>query len=598
MEILNYPLDSDTILKKRRSIKKQLLNDGRERITKNIAILGGSTTNDIMNTLELFLLDSGIKPNFYQSEYAQYRNDIMFDNPALDEFKPDLILIHTTNRNVTEYTFDLNLTATQVEDSIHRQYTLFEDMWNTAFEKYHCPIVQNNFEKPLYRILGNSDCYDVHGKGYYINRLNQKFYEYAQSHENFHINDIDYLSSDYGLLQWSDTFYWHMYKYAMCLNAIPEYSYNVAKIIKSIYGKNKKALVLDLDNTLWGGVIGDDGQEGIEIGQETSIGQLYTEFQNYLKEQSKVGVLLTVNSKNDYDNAMLGLNHPDGILKPDDFVNIKANWLPKSENIVSIANELNILPESLVFVDDNPAEREIVKQQVQGVAVPDIANPEDYVSRLDRCGYFEVTTLSQDDVKRSEMYKANAQRTAQQSKFADYNEYLNSLEMVATIDDFIPIYLNRITQLTNKSNQFNLTTKRYTLSEMEQVFQSDRYVRLYGKLKDRFGDNGVVSVVIGTVDSQSKNLDIDLWLMSCRVLKRDMEYAMLDTLVKQCKSKGLSTITGYYYKTAKNSMVKSLFGDFGFTLISEDQSGNSIWRLNVKDYTYKNPPIKVLKNEE
>lgn len=594
MDILQYPLDSATIIQKKRSIKRQLLQDGSQRIKKNIAILGGSTTDHVMNILELFLLDNGIEPTFYQSEYAQYRNDIMFNNPELDAFHPDIIYIHTNNRNLTEYSLNLELSQQDVENAIQREYENFSTMWDMAFKKYSCPIIQNNFEKPFYRILGNRDCYDYHGKGYYINRLNSKFYEYANTHENFYINDIDYISSDYGLSKWCDTSYWHMYKYFLCLDAIPELAYNICKIIKSIYGKNKKALVLDLDNTLWGGIIGDDGQEGIEIGQETFLGQVYSEFQKYLKEQSSVGVMLTIDSKNDYDNAILGLNHPDSILKPNDFVNIKANWLPKNENIMAIANELNILPDSLVFVDDNPAEREIVKQNVHGVSVPEIANPEDYIKRLDRCGFFEVTSISQDDIKRSDMYKANAKRNAQQNLFTDYNEYLKSLEMVATIDDFISIYIPRITQLTNKSNQFNLTTKRYTQSEMEQVFNDDSYIRLYAKLSDKFGDNGVVSVVIGKIENSV--LHIELWLMSCRVLKRDLEYTILNELVKVCKDRNIHTIMGYYYKTNKNSMVKNLYKDFGFTLKSINENEDSIWELDINTYIEKPSTIKVVKN--
>jgi FkbH-like protein len=321
------------------------------------------------------------------------------------------------------------------------------------------------------------------------------------------------------------------------------------------------------------------------------MGQVYSEFQTYLKEQSSVGVLLTINSKNDYENAILGLNHPDSILKPDDFVSIKANWLPKSENIVAIANELCILPESLIFVDDNLAEREIVRQNIKGVAIANICNPEDYILTLDRSGYFEVTSLTQDDFKRNSMYKANAKRNAQATLFTDYNEYLKSLEMVATIEDFLPIYVPRITQLTNKSNQFNLTTKRYTQDEMESVFFDNNYVKLYGKLSDKFGDNGIVSVVIGKV--QGTTLHIELWLMSCRVLKRDFEYAMLNELVRVCKSRGIETIVGYYYKTAKNTMVKNLYGDFGFTLTSLEADESSTWLLDVDSFKEKQTYIAV-----
>ena len=293
-------------------------------------------------------------------------------------------------------------------------------------------------------------------------------------------------------------------------------------------------LALDLDNTLWGGVIGDDGQEGIEIGQETSMGQAYDELQRYLKEQKKLGVLLTVCSKNEPENALLGLNHPNGVLKPDDFVCIQANWDSKDQNILKTAQTLNLLPESFVFVDDNPAERAIVSGQIAGIAVPEFDSVEECLMVLDRSGYFEVTTLSKDDANRNEMYRANVQRAQLQQSFADYTEYLHSLDMHASITDFDPISMQRIVQLTNKSNQFNLTTRRYTKSDMEAVAASPNHIRLCGRLRDKFGDNGIVSVVIGEQIEQT--LHIDLWLMSCRVLKRDMELAMLDELVAQCQA--------------------------------------------------------------
>ena len=219
----------------------------------------------------------------------------------------------------------------------------------------------------------------------------------------------------------------------------------------------------------------------------------------------------------------------------------------------------------------------------------------DYIRVVDRSRFFEITAFSSDDLKRNEMYKENAVRAAQQAQFTDYGEYLHSLEMVAVIDDFLPVYLPRITQLTNKSNQFNLTTKRFTTAEMEQVFADDSYIRLYGRLADKFGDNGIVSVVIGKVNGDT--LDIDLWLMSCRVLKRDMEYAMLDNLCDRAKQRGLKTVKGYYYPTAKNKMVKELYGDFGFTKVSEDADGNTVWELSLSGYKPKNKYITVERNK-
>lgn len=592
MRELEYPFDSDFIRKKRIKIRKQLLADEQANyIDKRIAILGGSTTSEVKNMLELFLLNQGIKPSFYESEYNKYYEDGMFDNAELVEFNPEIIYIHTSNRNITAWPNVLDKEE-DVQAMVKAEADKFTGLWNHLFEKYNCVIIQNNFEMPFYRLLGNQDASMLQGRTRFVNLLNEAFYSYARTHENFYIHDINYESAAYGLEEWSNPFYWHMYKYAVSVPAIPFTAYGVANIIKSFLGKNKKVLALDLDNTLWGGVIGDDGAENIEIGQETSVGQTYSEFQSYVKEQQQLGVLLTVISKNEDDVARTGFARPDSTLKVDDFVAFKANWEPKDRNLVAEANELNLLPESFVFVDDNPAEREIIRQSIPGVAVPEVGQVESYIQTIDRAGYFEVTKLSEDDIKRNEMYQANAKRNIAQANCADYGEYLQSLEMVGTIKPFEDIYMSRIAQLSNKSNQFNLTTKRYTQAEIEAIAADDNYITLYGKLEDKFGDNGVVSVVIG--QKKDSELHMDLWLMSCRVLKRDMEYAMMDELVNHCKAAGINKIYGYYYPTAKNKMVKDFYGLQGFTKVSEDEEGNSTWEFVIDDsYQCKNKYIKL-----
>lgn len=583
-----YPFDSAELTKKQRSIKRGLLSDSTNRLKKKIAVLGGSTTNGIVDMLELFLLWQGIQPEFYQSEYNQYWQDAMF-SAELREFKPDFVFIHTSNRNITEYPA-MSMSNDEVNSLLQNQLAHFTQMWDKLKADLSCPIIQNNMELPYWRLLGNKDCADFHGRVSFISRLNQGFYDYAANHDNFFIHDINYLSAQLGLEKWSDPLYWNMYKYALAVPLIPEFAFSLSKIFASLLGKNKKVLALDLDNTLWGGVVGDDGAEKLVLGQEVPMGQAYCEFQSYIKAQKQLGVLLTVCSKNDYENAIAGLNHPDGVLKPEDFTLIKANWEPKSLNIEQTARELNLLPESIVFVDDNPAEREIVKGTLP-VEAPPMDSIESYIHTLDKGGYFEVTNFSEDDLHRTEMYKQNAERAKMQSAFADYGEYLDSLEMKAVIEDFSPINLARVTQLTNKSNQFNVTTRRYTQSEMERVYESSDYIRLCGRLEDKFGDNGIVSVVIGHKDGET--LDIDLWLMSCRVLKRDMELAMLDTLVNEAVNQDVKVIKGHYYPTAKNKMVKELFGDFGFEKISEDEEGNTLWELKTEGYKNQNLHIAV-----
>lgn len=595
MKELEYPFDPEWILKKKKALKRELLQNTQQTfLEKKIAILGGSTTRDIRDILELFLLNYGIRPCFYESEYNQYYADGMFPNPALEEFHPDILYIHTSNRNIEQYP-SLEDDRTLVTQKLQAEYERFQALWEHLHAVYGCPVIQNNFEPPLYRLLGNRDASDHRGRWNYIQRLNQMFYEYADTHQDFYIHDICYEAADYGLERWSDPFYWNMYKYAMCVPAIPYTAFQLARIIKSIFGRNKKVLNLDLDNTLWGGVIGDDGPENIEIGQETSLGQTYAEFQDYLKQHKKLGVLLSVNSKNNEETALSGLERADSVLKREDFVAFRANWEPKSHNLYATAEELKLLPESFVFVDDNPAEREIVRQEVPGAAVPEITKVEEYIRVLDRSGFFEVTNFSEDDLKRNEMYLANEQRNRMQKNFSDYGDYLRSLEMKARIGGFDPAYFSRIAQLTNKSNQFNLTTHRYSQSEIEQIAADPQYLTLCGRLEDKFGDNGVVSIVIGRKEKDV--LQIELWLMSCRVLKRDMEYAMMDTLVKQCRDCGILQIYGYFYPTAKNAMVKDFYALQGFEKLEEDVDGNAKWSFRIPEqYTLKNQVITVMES--
>ncbi len=595
MKELEYPFDPEEVLKKKKSYKKQLLSDEKiNYIDKNIAILGGQTTQNIKLMLELFLLNQGIRPQFYESEYNMYYEDGMFPNPELEGFNPDLIYICTCVRNISDFPL-ISDTKEDIDSKRQAVIDKFYGLWDTIKDRYHCPIIQNNFEYPFFRLMGNKDASDIHGRVNFVTTLNMAFYVYAQSHDNFFICDVNYISASYGLEKWSDPYYWHMYKYGVAVPAIPYLSFNVANIIKSIYGKNKKAFNLDLDNTLWGGIIGDDGADNIEIGQETSLAQTYSEFQEYIKLHKQLGVLLTVNSKNDEANALSGFERPDSILKRDDFISFKANWNPKSMNLSETASEMTLLPEGFVFVDDNPAERAIIEGELPGVATPEIKSAEHYIHIIDKAGYFEVTNLSGDDLKRNEMYLANAKRQQMQSSFADYEDYLKSLEMKAEIQSFIPMYMSRIAQLTNKSNQFNLTTKRYSQSEIEEVAADNDHITLYGKLEDRFGDNGVVSIVIGKKDGPNKDeLHIILWLMSCRVLKRDMEFAMMDKLVEKAKEAGIKKLIGYYYPTAKNAMVKDFYGLQGFIKISEDDDDNTVWEYDIpNDYEKKQHVIEV-----
>ncbi len=411
---------------------------------------------------------------------------------------------------------------------------------------------------------------------------------------DFFINDIQYLSALVGIDNWFSETTWYAYKYCVDTPYIATLCHSISNIIKSIFGKNKKCVVTDLDNTLWGGIIGDDGPEGIVLGSETPTGMAYSAFQAYLKQLADIGVTLCVCSKNEEKNALAGFERSDTTLKRDDFLCFKANWDPKHLNIVDIAKQINIGTDAIVFTDDNPAEREIVSSHLSGVSVPEFVSPETYVKTLDRAGFFEVTALSDDDKARTQMYKDNLQRAEMEQSFGDYTDYLKSLEQHAEIAPFDEQYAERITQLINKTNQFNLTTKRYTASEVKAVMSDSGYITIYGRLVDKFGDNGIVTAIIAKVTGDTA--DIELWIMSCRTFKRHLEYAMFDALIEHCNKLGIKKITGHFYPTAKNLLVCDFYDKIGFGKVQEEENGNLHFEFtSLSDYNNLNEVIKINK---
>jgi FkbH-like protein len=593
---LEYPFDNNLILRKKKAIKQDLLK--REGLVeKKLAVLGGSTTSEIKDILELFLLRKGIKPLFYESDFNKYYEDIMFENPQLKEFCPDIIYIHTTNLNITGYP-ELNASEKVVKKLLLTEFKKFQSLWQKIHDTYKCYIIQNNFELPDYRCLGNLDSSDIHGKTYFINYLNMEFAKYAYKNKNFFINDINYLSSSIGLGHWYDKTLWYSYKCAVSYEAIPLLTHNIAKIIQAIYGKSKKCLVLDLDDTLWGGTIGDDGVNNIKIGNETSVSVAYTGFQKYIKELKNRGIILSVCSKNDLKNAQEGFLHPDSILKLDDFASFQANWEPKYKNVLQAAREINIDSNSMVFIDDNPVEREIVKSQIPFIAVPEIGSDiTRFIEFIDKEGYFEPAFISEETLQRNNYYKENNNRTDFKIKFENYDDFLESLRMNAEISSFIPVYYNRITELINKTNQFNLTTKRYNYFDVKIMAIDNNYITLYLKLSDKFGDNGLISIIIGEIKNFTE-CHINLWLMSCRVLKRNVEFVMFDRLVEECQKREIKTIYGYYFSTNKNNMVADFYQNLGFKYLSNKEK-DSVWVYTIPDkYIAGKRFIKIVNKED
>jgi FkbH-like protein len=578
LKALRHPIVVADVLRKRKAMKRELLKQ-TNLIPTRIAILGGSTTSEVKSMLELFLLAQGIEPTLYESGYNRYSEEVAFENPDLWNFKPNIVLIHTTWHNISDFP-ELLEAEGEVEQRVHREMARFESLWEKIHTELGALIIQNNFDLPCLRPLGNLEASESFGRVNFVLRLNAEFAKYARTHSRFLINDILYLSTQVGQAAWFRNSYWYNFHMAVSPTATVALAHNVAAMVKSVYGKSKKCLVLDLDNTLWGGVVGDDGVQNLMLGKDHAVGEAFLDFQRYVKNLQRRGVLLAVCSKNDAENAKEGFSHPDSILKLEDFSAFKANWNPKPENIRAIAAELNIGLDSIVFVDDNPAERDFVAEQLPEVAVPNLgADVSSFAEALEHERYFEVDKVVQDDLSRAAYYSSNAERSAGQAKFSNYGEFLESLDMTAEIGLFVPVYLERITQLINKTNQFNLTTRRYTTAEVVAIADDPGFLTLYGRLADKFGDNGLVSVLIGQILDDA--VQVDLWLMSCRVLKREMEFAMFDALVEQCQARGICKIVGVYIPSKKNSMVAEFYGTLGFSPAGEDSDGRQLWRYDV-----------------
>jgi FkbH-like protein len=407
-----------------------------------------------------------------------------------------------------------------------------------------------------------------------------------------HICDLEFMAHRHGGLRARDERAWFETKQPCAPTLLPDLAREVAHIVAHLWRAPKKVLVLDLDNTLWGGVVADDGIEGIEIGDTSPRGEAFKAFQKYIASLKQRGVLLAVASKNDFAKAeAVFRQHPEMVLKMDDFVSFKANWEPKSDNIRQMAFDLNLGLDSFVFVDDNAAETEIVRQFAPEVATIQLGvDPSAYVGQLQDCRLFEPRSITVEDAGRTTQYRANVQREQLQASVTDMGAYLASLEMEGAIGDFTAVDVPRLAQLINKSNQFNLTTRRRTEAELQELMKDPAFSCFSVRLKDKFGDHGLISIVIARVEG--KIMTIDTWLMSCRVLKRGVEEEVLNELVRRATGRGCLMLEGLYLPTAKNEMVRDFYGRMGFRIVHEDDSSRR-FELPTGDYQPRSTKIKI-----
>ncbi len=572
--MISYPLDTAYLLRRKKQLKTELLQARQDWVEKRIAILCGSTAQEIQDMLELFLLAEGVKPTFRIGEYNRHYEEAVFGSDALDAFDPEMVYLHMTSHNLPDSDYASHLSA----------------IWDGLHERYGCEILQNNFEPALLSPLGHLDV--EQGRQARIQQANQWLYSASAERPYLHIHDLAGFVSRIGLLQSFDAAAWYSYKYAIAPVHIPAFSWSLSRLTLALLGKSKKCLVLDADHTLWGGVIGDDGVDGIHIGEGHPVAESYKAFQAYLKTLQERGVILSIVSKNEPETLRAGLHHPESVLNEADFSCIIANWEDKASNIRQLAATLNIGLDSLVFVDDNPAERELVRQALPEVAVPEIGeDAAHYAHVLDQAAYFEPVTISDTDRKRTEQYRANARRAEAAEQAVDYDSYLQSLQMRARILRLDETAIARVTQLINKTNQFNLTNERLNRSEVEAYMSGGNKLALYAHLEDKFGDNGIVSALLCTLSGSEAQLDN--WVMSCRVFKRRLEHAMLDELVQHLKDHGIASLSASYKPTEKNQVIKKLLPSLGFLEDSMTSETEFRYSLNMDRYHMHKPPIEV-----
>ncbi|MGJ5153970.1 HAD-IIIC family phosphatase [Bradyrhizobium sp. HKCCYLR1023] len=581
------PNDSFVTLRKYLKVFDTMDRDALGLKPIRIAILSSATVDHVSEMVRLWLASEGFAAQFYIAPFDTIVPTILDKDGELYAFEPEIVWIFTTGRDL-RIDMPPGSAVDLVEDAVAAEVDMVEGLW--AEVRKNCPalVIQNNADTPAIDIFGNFEGSVGWSRRSVIRKFNSRLADRASG--GVVIFDYDHLSALYGQARWFEYRHWHHSKQPMTFDAMGLVGFTFARLVAAIKGQAKKCVVLDLDNTLWGGVIGDDGLGGIKLGNGAT-GEAFSQIQNYFKSLKQRGVILAVCSKNDVANAREPFEqHPDMRLRLDDVAEFMANWSNKADNIRTIAENLNIGLDSMVFVDDNPVERDLVRQYLPMVTVPELSDdPAEYVGLVHRQRYFETVAYSQEDAVRTDYYRANAQRRELQGSFTDQAQFQKSLLMEAEVGCADGMYLARSTQLINKSNQFHLTGTRYSEAEV-RAFQADsNWTCRHFTLRDRFGDNGLISVVLMRQDGLA--LVIDTWVMSCRVLGRAMEEFIANEIARVALARGCEVIRGRYVPSKKNKLVAQLYQRLGFEKVG-DVEGATDWVRSADPPIYLETTIK------
>jgi len=565
----------------------QIPDDARAAFSAvRLAVLASSTVDHLLPAIRIATLRRRLIVGTHLGTYGQYRQDLLDSSSALHRFQPQVILFSITAREAIA-SIPVTGTAQAVDRILDHTVNELRSLWREAREKLKATVIQQTFLNTAKSLFGSHERLVAGAPRQTIHRLNERLAQAATA-DGIALLDVAHAAERDGLDFWFDEARWLQGKLEIAPQAAPLYGEWLARIIAAQRGLSKKCLVLDLDNTLWGGVVGDDGIEGIVLGEGNPTGEAHIGLQRYAKQLKERGVVLAVCSKNDPKIAEDAFaNHPEMVLRPSDIASFVANWETKVNNLKRIAAKLNLGLDSLVFVDDNPAERAAIREALPMVAVPEL--PED-VAQYARCiadaGYFEAVAFTVEDQQRAELYAANASREAELQSSGNLDEFLAGLQMTTSFGAVRDVDLARVSQLINKTNQFNPTTRRYSLEEVRSLYADPTCIALQFRLRDRLGDNGLVSAMILRPGAQIGVLLVDTWVMSCRVFGRELEFEAMNIAVEAARDLGARELRAEYIPTPKNGVIKDLYANLGFVALTGPQTnaGATNWQLSLDQY--------------
>ena len=567
------------LMKSFSQLKKNLKNDFSNFKLIKVAILGDTATQFLSQAIRGMGYEKEFDLQIWEADFNQIERQVYDLNSELYEFHPEIVIVfQSSHKLLGKY----NKIKNQEHSSLAtNEMELIENLYSNLTENLNAKIIYYNYTEIDDAVFGNYANAIESSFLFQLRKLNYELMHFAARNANLFLCDLSSIHNQVGKLNFFQPSVYINTEMVLNIDVLPLIADKTLALISAMNGKFKKCVILDLDNTTWGGIIGDDGIENIQIGS-LGIGKAFSEFQYWIKKLKNRGIIVAVCSKNTESVAREPFEkHPEMVLKMEDIAVFVANWENKADNIRKIQSILNIGFDSMVFLDDNPFERNMVRENLPDVCVPELPeDPADYLEYLYELNLFETVSFSNEDTERTKLYQIEAQRNSVQKKFANEDDFLKNLDMISLVEPFTKFNTPRVSQLSQRSNQFNLRTVRYGDADIERLSTDSNYFTFAFTLEDKFGDNGLICVIILQKESP-KVLFIDTWFMSCRVLKRGMEHFVLNTLVETAKENGFTTLKGEYLQTPKNEMVKDHYLNLGF------KENNTFWELDINSYENK-----------